>query len=75
MLKDYSEDRNISMDIPKISESLHYYTSGYPFLVSKLCKIIDEEIIVRGDRKSLDSGRYCRGCAAHPERRNTTSTA
>lgn len=52
MLKDYSGDRSISMDIPKISDSLHYYTSGYPFLVSKLCKIIDEEIIVRGDRKA-----------------------
>ena len=51
MLNDYSIDKNISMNIPKISESLYYFTSGYPFLVSRLCKIIDEEIIVHSERK------------------------
>ncbi|MCK4258390.1 MAG: AAA family ATPase [Halanaerobiales bacterium] len=45
MLKSYIQDKNINMDISTISEKLHYYTSGYPFLVSKLCKITDEEIL------------------------------
>jgi hypothetical protein len=31
------------MDYPKVSERLHYYTSGYPFLVSLLCKTMDDE--------------------------------
>lgn len=45
MLKDYSKDKNIEMDINSIADKIYYYTSGYPFLVSKVCKIIDEDII------------------------------
>jgi len=45
MLADYSQDRKIEMDIPVISEQIYYFTSGYPYLVSKLCKIIDERIL------------------------------
>jgi hypothetical protein len=32
------------MNISEISEEIYRYTSGYPFLVSKLCKIIDEDL-------------------------------
>ena len=45
MLNEYSQDRNMSMDIKEISESIHFYTNGYPFLVSRLCQIIDEDIM------------------------------
>ena len=45
MLKEYSSDKGIQPDIPAIAEKLYYYTSGYPYLVSKLCKFIDEQII------------------------------
>ncbi len=45
MLHEYSRDKGIRPDIPAIAERLHYYTSGYPYLVSKLCKFIDEQII------------------------------
>ncbi len=45
MLEDYSQSENVRMDIPAIAERLYYYTSGYPFLVSKLCKIIAEDIL------------------------------
>jgi hypothetical protein len=31
------------------SDRLHFYTSGYPFLVSKLCKIIDEKIMAQDE--------------------------
>ena len=44
MLLDYSREKQIEPDIPAIAEKLHYYTSGYPWLVSKLCKFIDEDI-------------------------------
>ena len=45
MLVDYSNDKGIKMDIPIIAERIYYYTFGYPYLVSKLCKFIDEDIL------------------------------
>lgn len=42
MLKEYSEDKNVIISIKEISEIIYFYTSGYPFLVSRLCQIIDE---------------------------------
>jgi len=45
MLDVYSADKQIEMDKNAIAEKLWYYTSGYPFLVSSLCKIIDEKIL------------------------------
>jgi hypothetical protein len=45
MLQDYSLDKQIELDIPALAAKLHYYTAGYPYLVSKLCKLIDEEIL------------------------------
>jgi hypothetical protein len=45
MLEEYAHDKKVKMDTQLIAESLFYYTSGYPFLVSKLCKMLDEEII------------------------------
>ncbi|AJA47062.1 putative AAA-ATPase [Clostridium pasteurianum DSM 525 = ATCC 6013] len=45
MLDDYIKDKNVNLDRKYFSERLHFYTSGYPFLVSKLCKIIDEKIM------------------------------
>jgi hypothetical protein len=44
MLKEYSEENNLSLDIKALSEELYFFTGGYPFLVSKLCQIIDETI-------------------------------
>lgn len=44
MLKDYENDHHTGMDIKAVSEAIHKFTSGYPFLVSKLCKVIDEEL-------------------------------
>lgn len=45
MLADYAKERNVKMDIPFTAERIFYFTSGYPFLVSYLCKIIDETIL------------------------------
>ncbi len=44
MLEDYKEEKKISFDINATAEKLHYLTSGHPFLVSKLCRIIDEKL-------------------------------
>ena len=45
MLEEYARDNALKIDSPAIAERLFYYTSGYPFLVSKLCKIFDEEML------------------------------
>ena len=45
MLEDYSQERGVPMDFQAIADALFYYTSGYPFLVSALCKMMDEEIL------------------------------
>ncbi len=44
MIEEYDTDCHIGMDICEISGLIYDYTSGYPFLVSKLCKILDEYI-------------------------------
>ncbi len=44
MLYDYEKDCHTGMDIEKLSRQIYSYTSGYPFLVSRLCKIIDEQV-------------------------------
>lgn len=51
MLEEYCTDKQISMDIPQTSERLRYYTSGYPFLVSRLCEIIDKDILPEKNAK------------------------
>ena len=52
MLRDYARDKDIRPDIPAIAEQLYYYTSGYPWLVSKLCKFIDEDIVSQREEKN-----------------------
>jgi hypothetical protein len=45
MLKEYQTERQVEMNIEEIAEKIHELTSGYPFLVSKLCKIVDEDLM------------------------------
>ncbi len=52
MLEEYTREKQIRPDIPAIAEKLHYYTSGYPYLVSKLCKFIDEKIVPSREQKN-----------------------
>lgn len=42
MLTDYENDHHTGMDIPKISQLIYDYTSGYPVLVAEFCKSMDE---------------------------------
>jgi len=44
MLKEYEKDHKTGMDIEAISKEIRAYTSGYPFLVSRLCQIIDKDL-------------------------------
>ncbi len=44
MLKEYEADYHTGMNIEEISSLIYNYTSGYPYLVSRLCKNMDEEV-------------------------------
>lgn len=53
MLREYEEDYHTGMDIGEMSRLLYDYTSGYPFLVSKLCKQMDQEV----GRNGFETGK------------------
>lgn len=42
MLKEYENDIHTGMNISEISQLIYDYTSGYPVLVSSICRINDE---------------------------------
>jgi hypothetical protein len=44
MLTEYEDDHNAGIDVTAISEEIYNYTSGYPFLISRICQCIDEEL-------------------------------
>jgi hypothetical protein len=56
MLVEYCAYNNLEMNITELAEKIFYYTSGYPFLVSKICQIIDEHIV--GNNKQTWSLEY-----------------
>lgn len=60
MLTEYEEDHQTGMNIDEMSKLLYDYTSGYPYLVSRLCKFIDERIA---------------GCNDYPDKRSAWTKA
>ena len=44
MLNDYETDYSTGMNINEIAEIIYSYTSGYPFMVSRICQYIDEKL-------------------------------
>lgn len=44
MLLEYETDKHTDMDIKQIAQIIYDYTSGYPYLVSYICKLMDEEL-------------------------------
>lgn len=54
MLGEYESDHETGMDISEMAGLIYDYTSGYPFLVSRICKLIDER--VAGDENFPDRG-------------------
>lgn len=53
MLGDYEADHHTGMDIDAISREIYKYTTGYPFLVSYICKVIDEQLERRWESASI----------------------
>lgn len=44
MLQEYENDHHTGMDIGGISRLIYEYTSGYPYLVSRICQMADERL-------------------------------
>lgn len=44
MLDEYENDHHTGMETAKMAQEIYDYTSGYPFLVSRICQIIDTEL-------------------------------
>ncbi|MCM1174195.1 MAG: ATP-binding protein [Blautia sp.] len=51
MLYGYEEDHNTGMDIKEVAKEIYQYTFCYPYLVSAICKIVDERLC-RGDKSA-----------------------
>lgn len=50
MLKEYEQDYQTGMDIAYVSAIIYEYTSGYPYLVSRICKLIHDNFIKKEKR-------------------------
>lgn len=46
-----NKNKQIMKVVDALSQRLYYYTSGHPFLVSALCKIIEEDILPKKEVK------------------------
>ena len=44
MLDEYEADHHIGMDTAMLAKSIRGYTEGYPYLVSRICQLIDETV-------------------------------
>jgi hypothetical protein len=44
MLDEYEADHKTGMNTSEIAGIIHDYTSGYPFLVSRICQLTDEKV-------------------------------
>lgn len=51
MLEQYEQDHQTGMEVLKVAEEIYQYTSGYPYLVSVICKYLDEEVL---DKKGFE---------------------
>ena len=45
MLDDYEADHKTGMDTAEIAEEIRKYTNGYPYLVSRICEVIDQKLV------------------------------
>ena len=44
MLDEYEADHHTGMDTSVIAQMIREYTNGYPFLVSRICQLLDEQV-------------------------------
>ena len=44
MLEEYEADHHTGMDTAMIAKEIRGYTNGYPYLVSRICQLMDEKV-------------------------------
>lgn len=52
MLGEYEADNHRGMNVEAVAQEIYQYTSGHPYLVSAICKYLDEEV---PDRKGFEN--------------------
>ena len=52
MLQEYENDHKTGMDVKNMAGRLYDYTSGYPFLVSRICQLIDVSICQETEKEN-----------------------
>lgn len=53
MLLEYEKDYQTGMDTAFVSGIIYEYTAGYPYMVSRICQILDEQIVNNNRFNSL----------------------
>jgi hypothetical protein len=53
MLEEYESDHETGMNKEAVADEIYKYTSGYPFLVSLICKYLDEKMLSDLDMQSI----------------------
>ena len=48
MLADYEADHGTGMNVSTVARQIFDYSHGYPFLASRICQIVDEELVGDG---------------------------
>ncbi len=44
MLQEYEKDHDTGMEITEIAKLIQEYTGGYPYMVSRICQLMDEQL-------------------------------
>ena len=58
MLDEYEADHHTGMDTGAIARQIREYTNGYPYLVSRICQLIDERVAkILGDSSGAWTSR------------------
>lgn len=53
MLREYEADHHTGMDVDAVAQIIEDYTSGYPFLVSRICQLLDGDKALRWNREAI----------------------
>lgn len=48
MLAEYDSDHGVGMDTAAVARLIRDYTHGYPFLVSRICQVMDQKLVDNG---------------------------
>ncbi len=64
MLQDYENDHQTGMNIPAISQLIYEYTSGYPYLVSRIGQLVEEKLLEKEEFPNRTSAWTRKGILA-----------